>query len=78
LTDLTLRVVKQMLHRGFILLPEGDEGNVIGFTPPLTISRRQVEAVVEELDGVLASEAHGLPVLRRKRGGRRISRRGSP
>jgi 4-aminobutyrate aminotransferase-like enzyme len=78
LTDLTLRVVKQMLHRGFILLPEGEEGNVIGFTPPLTISRRQVEAVVEELDEVLVSEARGLPVRRRKRGGRRISRGGSP
>src|ERR1700743_997883 len=37
-----IRVVKAMLHQGFILLPEGEHGNVISFTPPLTISKAQL------------------------------------
>ena len=37
-----LHAVKAMLQRGFILLPEGEHGNVISFTPPLTISRAQL------------------------------------
>jgi 4-aminobutyrate aminotransferase-like enzyme len=41
-----LRVIKVMLHRGFILLPEGEHGNVISFTPPLTISEAQLQATV--------------------------------
>ena len=38
-TDEAMRVIKAMLHRGFILLPEGEHGNVISFTPPLTITK---------------------------------------
>ena len=34
----SVRVIKAMLHRGYILLPEGEHGNIISFTPPLTIS----------------------------------------
>jgi acetylornithine/succinyldiaminopimelate/putrescine aminotransferase len=45
--------IKRLLKRGFIFLPEGDESNVIGFTPPLIISEKQirdsVQALVEEL-----------------------------
>jgi 4-aminobutyrate aminotransferase-like enzyme len=48
-----LKIVKRLLHRGFIFLPEGEHSNVIGFTPPLTISAPQlragVKAVGEEL-----------------------------
>jgi 4-aminobutyrate aminotransferase-like enzyme len=44
-----LRIIKAMLHRGFILLPEGAHGNVISFTPPLTISRKQIAAAAEAL-----------------------------
>jgi 4-aminobutyrate aminotransferase-like enzyme len=47
--DLAMRVVKEMLRRGFIVLPEGDCGNVIGFTPPLTITRRELSAAVRAL-----------------------------
>jgi 4-aminobutyrate aminotransferase-like enzyme len=36
-TQVALEAIKTMLHRGFILLPEGEHSNVIGFTPPLTI-----------------------------------------
>jgi len=52
-TEEASRVVKAMLHRGFILLPEGEHGNVISFTPPLTISEEQLCATVRELQKVL-------------------------
>jgi len=51
---LALRAVKKMLRRGFILLPEGARGNVISFTPPLTISRSELASAVRALQEVLA------------------------
>ena len=41
-TDVTMQVIKKMLLRGFILLPEGEHANVISFTPPLTITKAQL------------------------------------
>ena len=38
-----------LLRRGFIFLPEGDPPNVISFTPPLTISARQLRTAVAAL-----------------------------
>jgi 4-aminobutyrate aminotransferase-like enzyme len=52
-TELSLRVIKAMLSRGFILLPEGEHANVISFTPPLTISGAQIRTTVRELGKVL-------------------------
>ena len=49
----SLRVIKAMLHRGFILLPEGEHGNIISFTPPLTITEAQLARMVSELQKVL-------------------------
>jgi 4-aminobutyrate aminotransferase-like enzyme len=46
-------IVKRLLQRGFILLPEGTEGNVIGFTPPLTITRAQLARTLDALRSVL-------------------------
>jgi 4-aminobutyrate aminotransferase-like enzyme len=48
-TEIALKAVKALLKRGFILLPEGEHANIIGFTPPLTISARQLLAVVSAL-----------------------------
>lgn len=48
-----MEAIKTMLHRGFILLPEGEYGNVISFTPPLTITRSQLAKVVRVLAEVL-------------------------
>ena len=48
-----LAAVKTMLHRGFILLPEGEHANVISFSPPLTISERGLDLTVGELGKVL-------------------------
>jgi 4-aminobutyrate aminotransferase-like enzyme len=44
-----LRIIKGMLKRGYILLPEGERGNVIAFTPPLTITAAQLAATVKAL-----------------------------
>ncbi len=52
-TALTLRAIKALLHRGFILLPEGAQSSVISFTPPLTITRTQLLGVVHQLQAVL-------------------------
>ncbi len=52
-TDEVTHDIKAMLRRGFILLPEGEHSNVIGFTPPLTISKDQLAKAVNELATVL-------------------------
>ena len=49
----SLRVIKAMLHHGYILLPEGAQGNVISFTPPLTITEAQLVRMVNALQKVL-------------------------
>jgi 4-aminobutyrate aminotransferase-like enzyme len=51
----SLRVIKAMLQSGYILLPEGEHGNVVSFTPPLTISEAQLQRMVVELQKVLSS-----------------------
>lgn len=48
-TARALSVVKAMLRRGFILLPEGEHGNVISLTPPLLISEAQLRRTVRTL-----------------------------
>ncbi len=55
-TEATMRTIKQMLHRGFILLPEGEHANVISFTPPLTITQGQLAKTVRALAEVLAAD----------------------
>jgi 4-aminobutyrate aminotransferase-like enzyme len=52
-TIAALRVIKEMLHAGFILLPEGSHANVISFTPPLTITKNQLAAAVKALQKIL-------------------------
>ena len=45
--------VKEMLRRGYIMLPEGEHGNVLSFTPPLTITARLLDEAVSNLAAVL-------------------------
>lgn len=52
-TTEALRVIKTMLRRGFILLPEGEHANVISFTPPLTIAERDLRRTVAALGEAL-------------------------
>ena len=54
-TEETLAIIKRMLQRGFILLPEGEHGNVISLTPPLTITMAQLTRTVRALRDELAS-----------------------
>jgi 4-aminobutyrate aminotransferase-like enzyme len=53
-TEVVLRAVKELLLHGFIFLPEGEHANVIGFTPPLTISARQLQTAVTALEAALS------------------------
>jgi 4-aminobutyrate aminotransferase-like enzyme len=55
-TDAAMLAIKAMLQRGYILLPEGEHGNVISFTPPLTITRAQLAKTVAELQKVLTTD----------------------
>lgn len=51
--ETAMRAIKAMLKRGFILLPEGEHGNVLSLTPPLTITRAQLAETVSALTEVL-------------------------
>jgi 4-aminobutyrate aminotransferase-like enzyme len=55
-TELALRVIKKLLHRGYIFLPEGEHANIISFTPPLTISESQLCRAVQALQKTLQEE----------------------
>jgi 4-aminobutyrate aminotransferase-like enzyme len=52
-TAAALGLLKTMLRRGFILLPEGEHANVLTFTPPLTISEKDLARAVSELERAL-------------------------
>jgi 4-aminobutyrate aminotransferase-like enzyme len=48
------RLIARLLRRGIIALPEGNRGEVLGITPPLVITKRQLDyclAVLKELLG---------------------------
>jgi len=62
-TDATLRSVKALLARGFIVLPEGEHANVISFTPPLTISAGQLRAAARAVCDVLSTLKLAPPAL---------------
>jgi 4-aminobutyrate aminotransferase-like enzyme len=53
-TGPALHIVKALLRRGFIVLPEGEHANVISFTPPLTVTEEQLQEAV----AVLGEELH--------------------
>lgn len=56
-TKAALSAVKEMLRRGYILLPEGEFSNVISFSPPLTITRRELSQTAREFSQVLVAIA---------------------
>ena len=55
-TETSFRVIKEMLRRGFILLPEGEHANIISFSPPLTISERQLFAALKALEEAICQK----------------------
>jgi 4-aminobutyrate aminotransferase-like enzyme len=52
-----LGIIKRLLHSGFVLLPEGEHGNVISFSPPLTIQRSHLERMLIALEQILRGGA---------------------
>ncbi|MDB6058737.1 MAG: Aminotransferase class-III [Verrucomicrobiales bacterium] len=48
-TNESLLIIKRILARGFVLLPEGEPANVISLTPPLIINPTQLRATVQAL-----------------------------
>jgi 4-aminobutyrate aminotransferase-like enzyme len=57
-TGAALTAIKTLLHRGYIFLPEGEYGNVISFTPPLTITQTQLAKAVGALNDALTTDGH--------------------
>ncbi len=55
-TEVALKAIKQLLHLGYIFLPEGEHGNIISFTPPLTITKAQLTHAVTALKKVLTTD----------------------
>jgi 4-aminobutyrate aminotransferase-like enzyme len=49
----SMRVIKRLLHQGYIFLPEGDQGEVISFTPPLIITESQIKESIHALQEAL-------------------------
>ena len=49
----TLALSRKLLQKGFIVLPAGEEAEVLGVTPPLTITRGQLQAFLVALDEVM-------------------------
>ena len=56
-TKACVQIIKEMLRRGFILLPEGEHANVISFTPPLTISKNELARAIRVLAQLLNSDS---------------------
>lgn len=56
-TERVLSVTKKLLHQGFIVLPEGGHAEVIGITPPLTITVAEIKRFVQALAKVLEEAA---------------------
>ena len=55
-TEIALNTIKRLLHLGYIFLPEGEHGNIISFTPPLTITKAQLTQAVTALKKVLTTD----------------------
>ena len=53
----SIRILKRLLQRGFVFLPEGEHANVLSFTPPLTITEAQLKQSVRALGAELAALA---------------------
>ncbi len=52
-TARSLQAMKSMLRSGFVILPEGEQANVLGWTPPLTIGARDLQRSVSVMEACL-------------------------
>jgi acetylornithine/succinyldiaminopimelate/putrescine aminotransferase len=48
-------IVEKLLQRGILALPEGDHNEILGLTPPLVITRRQLEYCIGELTKLIST-----------------------
>lgn len=55
---LAMTVTRALLHSGFLVLPSGVSGNVIGLTPPMVISEAQLTAFFAAFDQVLTDAGY--------------------
>lgn len=62
-----ITAMKEMLRRGYILLPEGEHSDILSFTPPLTITAAQLRRAVRELHDVLCDAKRPRPRAVQKR-----------
>jgi 4-aminobutyrate aminotransferase-like enzyme len=53
-TGTASRLCEQLLQRGILALPDGDRGEVLAITPPLTISRRQLDFCVDVMSRLIS------------------------
>ena len=69
-TALSLGLMKDLLKRGFLVLPEGPRAEVLGFTPPLTIPqaelRRALRALGDALRETVGKASAKTPVQRKR------------
>ncbi len=49
-----LAASRAMLRRGWIVLPSGQAGDTLAFTPPLTVARAQLDGALQALGEILA------------------------
>jgi len=61
----SITAVKRLLSRGLIVLPEGEHGEVIGFTPPLTLTRADLQRTLQTVHEVLVEIGGQLAPTRR-------------
>ena len=48
------RVAGELIKRGYLVLPGGVEGDIVGVTPPLTLTDAQLQGACDALDEVLS------------------------
>ncbi|MBT5927822.1 MAG: aspartate aminotransferase family protein [Verrucomicrobia bacterium] len=51
--DIVIQWTTKLLHAGIIALPEGDQGEVLGLSPPLIISKKQMQYATKLLTKTL-------------------------
>jgi len=47
------RLCERLLRRGILAIPEGERGEVLGLTPPLTITKRELDFCLEIIEELL-------------------------
>ncbi len=55
--ELAVALAGALLKEGILLLPDAPEGHVLAFTPPLGITRAEMDLAVERIRGFLAAAA---------------------